>query len=350
MKVILCITLAGALLAYLVGTEATAADVSLERAAWCQIDPVHGCSWLLIRGQLVAGDYERVKSYLNDSRKPNAPYVLGLQLDSNGGSIAVADSIADKIFGYSRSGTVSVLGKAQCASACFLIFACAATKYVHSTARIGVHSARDIVSRTENTNSLAADTLMARIAKKCGTPDGVVAKIVTTPGDTMYWLTSSDLASMGAIEVQSKEPPQTPRSPSVTSLASSGTRHLICHPPVDSTEYNRDAEIDITANFDPDGTMTFLTVVHVFKNGEHYDLAANYFDVTAHHVHLRYTFEAKRKSQPTDAMQGELAYDDDRWIYSETVHGISIKSPCQKWFAAGVIGGNLLDYTTKSAD
>jgi hypothetical protein len=73
MKVMLRVTLAGALLASLVCTKVIAADVSLERAVGCQIDLVHGCSWLLICGQLVAGDYERVKSYLNDSPNPKAP-------------------------------------------------------------------------------------------------------------------------------------------------------------------------------------------------------------------------------------------------------------------------------------
>jgi hypothetical protein len=267
-------------------------------------------------------------------------------------TLAVANYIADKIFGYGRSGTVFVSGQAQCASACFLIFACAATKYVRSTAHIGVHSAHNAVSRTEDTGALAADTLTARIAKKCGTPDSVVAKMVTTPADSVYWLTPSELASMGAIEVGNKEPPQTPRSPSVTSPASSGTRNLVCHPPVGLTEDSHDAEIDITANIDSDGKMTFLSVVHIFKNGEHYDLAKNYFDVTTHHVLLRYSLEAKKKSQPTDVMQGELAYDDNRWIYSETVRSTSIKSPCQKWFTADAIGGNLLDYATatKPAD
>jgi hypothetical protein len=128
-------------------------------------------------------------------------------LDSKGGSLAVANDIADKIFGYGRFGTVFVLEQAQCASACFLIFACAATKYIRPTARIGVHSARNAVSKTEDTSSFAADTMMARVAKKCGAPDSIVAKIVTTPADSVYWLTANDLASMGAGEVGNKEPP-----------------------------------------------------------------------------------------------------------------------------------------------
>jgi hypothetical protein len=38
---------------------------------------------------------------------------------------------------------------------------------------------------------------MARIAKQCGVPGYLIAKMITTPADSMYWLTEFDLRAMG---------------------------------------------------------------------------------------------------------------------------------------------------------
>jgi hypothetical protein len=37
---------------------------------------------------------------------------------------------------------------------------------------------------------------MARQAKQCGVPDYLVGKMVTTPSNDMYWLTTQDLFAM----------------------------------------------------------------------------------------------------------------------------------------------------------
>jgi hypothetical protein len=129
--------------------------------------------------------------------------VAGIWLNSEGGDFGEAAKIADVLFSMreavaDKPGAGTVVGYEQtCASACFLIFACAQKRLVDLTAHIGIHSARNPKDNSEDVGAYAADTAMARIARQCGVPGYLVAKMVTTPADSIYWLTEPDLQAMG---------------------------------------------------------------------------------------------------------------------------------------------------------
>ena len=155
-----------------------------------------------VEGDIVVGDYERFDQVAEQGLALGKP-VAGIWLNSGGGNFAEAAKIADMFFSLRQAvadkpGAALVVGFEQtCASACFLIFACAQLRMVDATARIGIHSARNSNDNREDSGAFAADTAMARIAKQCGVPDYLIAKLVTTPADSMYWLTELDLHSMG---------------------------------------------------------------------------------------------------------------------------------------------------------
>jgi hypothetical protein len=125
---------------------------------------------------------------LNETKKR----IGGLTLDSPGGSVAEAESLA----AYVSSGhaTVGVLSGAQCSSACFLIFAAGSNRFMEADALLGVHSAS--LRGEETTSSMAATTLMARDAAALGVPPAIIGKMVQTVPGRMEWLTPHDLALM----------------------------------------------------------------------------------------------------------------------------------------------------------
>jgi hypothetical protein len=86
-------------------------------------------------------------------------------------------------------------------SACFILFASAYQKTVFAFGpkdpRVGIHSAANPTG-VEDLAAFAVDTVVAREAKKCGVPDDIIGKMVTTPNQSVYWLTREDFTRMGA--------------------------------------------------------------------------------------------------------------------------------------------------------
>jgi hypothetical protein len=149
-------------------------------------------------GIIALGDADRLLEAGKQIKTSNK-VLAGIFLNSEGGSVLEAAEIAQGLYEAKAAGgkhAVLLLPGRVCASACFLILACAPQRYADVTARVGLHSARNANDR-EDAGSYIADTLMARIAKKCGVPDYLIGKMVTTSPDNIYWLSRQDLISMG---------------------------------------------------------------------------------------------------------------------------------------------------------
>jgi hypothetical protein len=149
-------------------------------------------------GIIALGDSNRLLEAGKQIKTSNK-VLAGIFINSEGGSVLEAAEIAQGLYEAKAAGgkhAVLVLPGRVCASACFLILACAPQRYADVTARVGLHSARNANDR-EDAGSYIADTLMARIAKKCGVPDYLIGKMVTTSPDNIYWLSRQDLISMG---------------------------------------------------------------------------------------------------------------------------------------------------------
>lgn len=143
-------------------------------------------------GEIVPGDARAFRAEIQKANDANR-LVATVRLNSAGGNLLESVEIAEMV----RKGRIatSVLSNAQCASACFVIFAAGQEKYASYQAQIGVHGASDETGR-ETTYSNAATVGMARVAKELGVPAGIIGKMVVTPPDKMVWLTVDDLRSM----------------------------------------------------------------------------------------------------------------------------------------------------------
>jgi len=143
-------------------------------------------------GEILPGDADKLKAEIQKANDSNR-LVVTIRLNSPGGNLVEGVTIADLV----RKGRIatSVLNGAQCASACFIIFAAGNEKFASYQAQIGVHGASDENGR-ETTQSNSATIGMARVVRELGVPSSIVGKMVVTPPDQMVWLTVDDLRSM----------------------------------------------------------------------------------------------------------------------------------------------------------
>lgn len=162
---------------------------------------------ITLRGEIVEGDSDDLKSVIRRADN-NGDTVVMLRLDSPGGSVLEGVKLADVV--RDEKIPTSVLGRAKCASACFMVFAAGSEKYVGYTAQVGVHGASDEHGR-ETAQSSAATISMARISQELGVPPSIIGKMVVTPPDEILWLTPDDLRSMGTTMVGERvQPPSGP--------------------------------------------------------------------------------------------------------------------------------------------
>ncbi len=145
---------------------------------------------IVAAGQINLGDDERLHDYV--ARLHPGTTVVGMVLESPGGNLREGVYLATTIRN-SRIAT-GVFDRAECASACFLMFAAGSHRTVGPHARIGVHSASH--SGEDDPVAQAVTTLMARKAADLGVPSDIIGRMVTTPPSQIAWLTPDELAEM----------------------------------------------------------------------------------------------------------------------------------------------------------
>jgi hypothetical protein len=92
---------------------------------------------------------------------------------------------------------------AECASACFIIFAAGIGKFAHYGARIGLNGASG-ASNKAGRETVPADTVTAvivRLFREMDVPTDIIAKVFVTPPQQMIWLMPDELRSMGVTMV-----------------------------------------------------------------------------------------------------------------------------------------------------
>ena len=118
-----------------------------------------------------------------------------VSLNSSGGQLGEGALIAGVIKALRLATRVE--DGAVCASACFLLFAAGEPRTAHPNSFIGVHKAADNDGR-ETYKSREATRAMVEFARQLGGPSTITDKMGRTPSDSLEWLSSRDLRSMGA--------------------------------------------------------------------------------------------------------------------------------------------------------
>lgn len=126
------------------------------------------------------------------------PSIDTVVLDSPGGVVLASRDLAMRIRRLHL--TTVVPANAECASACFMLFAAGERRIASPSARIGIHSAS--YHGEEDRDTLAVSTLMARQCGVFGVPNAILGMMITQPGGgEVTWLSADELRSM-QVEVQ----------------------------------------------------------------------------------------------------------------------------------------------------
>lgn len=141
---------------------------------------------LYLRGAIVPDDTKRLRNFIN-SMQAKGDRVIGIALDSPGGLLVEAETLAGEI--SQRDFGVLIPQGSECSSACFLPFAAAQRRIVGSDALVGIHSASE--NGEETPHSMTLTTALARDLSGYGVPDAIVGKLVRTPPGRTTWLLPS---------------------------------------------------------------------------------------------------------------------------------------------------------------
>jgi hypothetical protein len=142
------------------------------------------------RGPIVKGDTTRLEQAL--AALPRTRQLLGLALDSPGGTVTEGESLARLV--RTRKLTVVIPSNSKCVSACFLLLAASPKRLAAADALVGVHSASE--SGEETLTALAMTTRMAQDAAAMDIPLALIGKMVQAVPPRVEWLTHADLSSM----------------------------------------------------------------------------------------------------------------------------------------------------------
>ena len=148
---------------------------------------------ITVTGPIVPGDFDRLSAFIKTL--PQSEGTLSFFVDSPGGNIFEAMKIAALI--NKSASVVTIPSGSECSSACFLLFAAAAHRFMAPDALIGVHSTS--LDGQENLTSMAITAAFARDAAAYGVPPAIIGKMVQTEPGRMAWLTPSDLKPMGVV-------------------------------------------------------------------------------------------------------------------------------------------------------
>jgi hypothetical protein len=150
---------------------------------------------LNLNGDILDGDAGRLEMLLTHGQP-----VKGLRLNSPGGQVSAGIKLADVT---RKFGLLTFVGNGdRCASIRVLIFAAGVLRGHLSTGAIGVHSVTTYAQGpdgpgAEGTEAMAISTELARLYRFYGTPDSIIGKMVTTPGDQVTWLKTDELTAGG---------------------------------------------------------------------------------------------------------------------------------------------------------
>lgn len=161
---------------------------------------------IILSGEIKSGDYQKLEdSYLRPIRGAQDILVAfwmtaPIHLDSKGGSVDEALKMAELINKLSR--TVIVNG--TCASSCSLLFMSGASRVVGQNGHIGLHRIYFNPEYYQNIPISKAKALYEKNEEqfkqrmlKYGLPQNLFERMMRTSSDSIYWLSKSDIESIG---------------------------------------------------------------------------------------------------------------------------------------------------------
>lgn len=144
----------------------------------------NGLRYIILDGGIVPGDALNFHSFIYNYYKIKKPISL-LVLNSPGGNLYESYKIIKDVLDYGINTVV--YNNAQCASACFGIFASGRSRYSYPGSFIGVHRAS--VYGSDNSEARGSSIDMLKLYEELNIPDDIQLAMIRTPPQDIYWLT-----------------------------------------------------------------------------------------------------------------------------------------------------------------
>lgn len=183
-----------------------------------------GLQYINIDGPIEPGDSVRFHDFVFNYNKINKPIVF-VSLNSPGGSIYEGNSIIRDILNYGIM-TVVVDG-AQCASACFGIFASGKQRFSTPGSFIGVHRASVYGSDSDMARGHSID--MLKLYEQLNIPDDIQLAMIKTPPSSIYWINErqkKEISTLLPSRSEAKKTVDDAGIPAINSDASKSQRKL----------------------------------------------------------------------------------------------------------------------------
>lgn len=185
--------------------SANAADFALQPA------DAYGPVSVIIKGQIHAGDFEKFQTFLLLPGRLKA-YTNYVWLDSVGGNLAEAMKFANLLDKSSASVVVGPDGK--CYSACFMLFASGADRWLYAFGELGVHQVKvNVQEGIQGLDQTAKNSLaqaMTNNASAYLTAQGIPATLVTqmqeTPPHQMFIINTLMIKREGWQRIMALQP------------------------------------------------------------------------------------------------------------------------------------------------
>ena len=175
---------------------------SMTQAATLEVyGPLAAKQVVQLRGPIGPSDASRLAGLIKIAVENGhlVPSLVRIRLGGTfGGSVGLAQVVRTfELSTYVEDG-------AQCAPACFLVFAAGKKKFASYGARIGVHAVKD--SKGDADRAAAGTEAMRRLLTALAVPLSITKRMADTPNDKMAWLSIPELRLMGVSVLGRSEP------------------------------------------------------------------------------------------------------------------------------------------------
>lgn len=174
--------LSGALVATVIGSAVSAADVSVGQYDTPYADGPG--AWIWVSGETSVGDYQRFLTALPEAiaLHGSTEHPIDVWFDGPGGDLDEAIKLGQLI--YDLGFATLVDGGDECASACALLWLSGTTLYMVEGAKIGFHQAYEAAGAA----SIVGNARVGHYLAQVGLEASVVDYVMSSEPDGITWL------------------------------------------------------------------------------------------------------------------------------------------------------------------
>lgn len=153
--------------------------------------------YIRLTGVIKQGDTEKFERLINKWENTDTPVEV-LFLNSRGGDVDTSYELVDSVI--DNDLITIVLPTNDCISACVAVYAAGTERILYPESVVGVHRAHTRAGDTDNAKS--ASVAMMEVYKDLDVPRSIRLKMIETPPDKVYYLTTAEKKAFSSEQIQ----------------------------------------------------------------------------------------------------------------------------------------------------